>query len=301
MVVLDALVIEEHAAEISRVVANDVLLAVLALAVEEPFERLGRRLEVSQEQADAIRRLYGDPRATRHARRLNSSNWSTIQPLLTGYNSGDLTNIQNNYINQGFRVILPQTGNITQGGWTGVGWLGIGTNPAGLQEITYGISSNLKGAYTVTPFQGDDVSPPVEATAPVIPPVPAAVSTEPIDLYTGAYLYDRDDLTVGSTAFPFGLTFHRSYNSNNRLANGPLGLGWTHSFAIGASMNSDGLKGLGQDSPIDGAAAIAEAFVSQDLVSDPNKPLLAAERRRRRRLNALQADHQGQRNSGELP
>jgi hypothetical protein len=35
-----------------------------------------------------------------------SSNWSTIQPQLTNYASGDLNTIQN-YINNGFRVILP--------------------------------------------------------------------------------------------------------------------------------------------------------------------------------------------------
>jgi RHS repeat-associated protein len=38
-------------------------------------------------------------------------------------------------------------------------------------------------------------------------------------------------------------------------------------------VNSDGLKGLGQDSPIDGAAAIAAIYVAQDLLSDATKPL----------------------------
>jgi YD repeat-containing protein len=60
---------------------------------------------------------------------------------------------------------------------------------------------------------------------------------------------------------------------HNRYTNGPLGLGWSHNFAISATLNSDGLKGLGQDSPIDGAAAIAEIYVTQDLLSDSAKPL----------------------------
>ncbi|MGD9882922.1 MAG: hypothetical protein AB7F22_36755 [Reyranella sp.] len=38
-------------------------------------------------------------------------------------------------------------------------------------------------------------------------------------------------------------------------------------------MQSIGLKGLGQDSPIDGAAAIAALHVAQDLLSDAAKPL----------------------------
>jgi len=41
---------------------------------------------------------------------------------------------------------------------------------------------------------------------------------------------------------------------------------------ITALANGDGLKGLGQDSPIDGAAAIAAIYVAQDLFSDAAKP-----------------------------
>ena len=54
----------------------------------------------------------------------NSGNWSTIQPLLTNYASADLTAIQN-YINTGYRVILPQRGDLAQYAWTGAGYLAI--------------------------------------------------------------------------------------------------------------------------------------------------------------------------------
>ena len=90
---------------------------------------------------------------------------------------------------------------------------------------------------------------------------------------SGAYLYDHDDLAIGSGAYPFNLGFHRSYNSNNAGTVGPLGAGWTHNFNITARINSDGLKGLGQDSPIDGAAAFAASYVIQDLLSDTSKPI----------------------------
>ncbi len=200
-----------------------------------------------------------------------SGNWSTIQPQLTNYASADLNTIQT-YINTGYRVILPQRGNITQNGWTGVGYLAMRTSSVG-QQLIYGISSNLKGGYSDGSILPASVPPLVAATAPVQPPPTQIASREPIDLATGAYLYEHDDITVGTASFPFGLTLHRSYTSNNRSTSGPLGLGWSHSFAINATMNSDGLKGLGQDSPIDGAAAIAEVYVAQDLLSDPAKPL----------------------------
>src|SRR5262249_25409666 len=133
--------------------------------------------------------------------------------------------------------------------------------------------SNLKGGYSDKPISPPVYTPAVVAVAPVPPPPPAVVSLEPIDLSSGAYLYDHDDLSVGSTGYPLGLTFHRSYSSSARFAQSPLGLGWTHNLSISATANSDGLKGMGQDSPIDGAAAIVEAYVAQDLMSDPTKPL----------------------------
>jgi hypothetical protein len=147
-------------------------------------------------------------------------------------------------------VILPQRGNITQNGWTGVGYLAIVNAD---QHIAYGISPNLKGCYPDGSISPASVSPLVEATTPVPSPPTQIASRDPMDLATGAYLYEHDDLTVGTASFPFGLTLHRSYTSSNRYTSGPLGLGWSHGFAISATLNSDGLKGLGQDSPIDGA------------------------------------------------
>ena len=143
----------------------------------------------------------------------------------------------------------------------------------GTSNITYGISSNLKGGYTISDLLPQYVTPLVYETAPVIPWWPQITGNDPIDLSSGAYLYDHDDITVGSAGFPIGLNFHRSYTSNNRYASSPLGLGWSHGFAINAAKNSDGLKGMGQDSPIDAAAAIAEIYVAQDLLSDASKPL----------------------------
>jgi hypothetical protein len=38
----------------------------------------------------------------------NSSNWSTIRGMLANWNTNDLNNIESNYINNGYRVILPK-------------------------------------------------------------------------------------------------------------------------------------------------------------------------------------------------
>ncbi|MCC7483609.1 MAG: hypothetical protein IT529_01350, partial [Burkholderiales bacterium] len=204
---------------------------------------------------------------------VDAASWASIKKLLTGYTNPTPTDIESRYINNGYRVILPQNGSITQGAWTGVGYLTAGTSAGGLNEIGYQISSNLKGGNTTGDIAPSLVTPAVNATTPWIPPPVQVASLEPVDMSSGAYLYDRDDIAVGSTGFPHGLNFRRSYSSNNRYASGPLGLGWSHAFMINATVNSDGLKGLAQDSPIDGAAAIAAAYVAQDLFSDSAKPL----------------------------
>jgi Domain of unknown function (DUF6531) len=181
----------------------------------------------------------------------NLTDWTNnIKPNLSGYTNPTPDDIENKYITKGYRVILPQRGDIPRNGWTGVGYLAIGP---GEQDLTYDISPNLKGGYPDRAISAAFVSPLVAATTPVNPSPTRRTSGEPIDLATGAYLYDHDDLTVGTASFPFGLTFHRSYTSSNHSTSGPLGLGWSHGFASSATLNSDGLKGLGQDSPIDGA------------------------------------------------
>lgn len=199
------------------------------------------------------------------------ANWSSVQTSLSGYSPGDLSEASG-YISQGYRLILPQRGNLTEGLWTGVGYIGIGPTGTGLRQLTYKISSNLKGGYSTDGVAPGTTAEEVAFIGPPIVPYPVYLSGEPIDLYSGGNLYDHDDLAIGSAPFPLGLSFRRSYNSNNLYDKGPLGNGWTHGFSMSAAANSDGLKGFGQDSPIDGAVAIAALYVAQDLFSDAAKP-----------------------------
>ena len=66
---------------------------------------------------------------------------------------------------------------------------------------------------------------------------------------------------------PYGLALQRYYDSGTRLRKGPLGYGWTHSFVITALPDSDAFEGLGINSPINGAAAIAATFVTFDILN----------------------------------
>jgi RHS repeat-associated protein len=201
-----------------------------------------------------------------------ATNWSTIQPQLLNYSGTDMTMIQS-FITAGYRVIVPQHGNLTQGGWTGAGYMAMSKTGLVYDRLVYMISSNLKGGFSDFNLLAIDWTPPSVFIALDVQYPYMFASKDPIDLFSGAYFYDVSDLSVGSLGYPHGLTFSRSYNTGNVYTKGPLGAGWTHNLAMSASSNSDGLKGMGQDSPIDGAAVIAAAYVIQDLFSDGAKPL----------------------------
>lgn len=200
-----------------------------------------------------------------------SSNYPAIKPLLRNYSTAEFTGVEN-YINAGYRVILPEDGDQTEGSWVGLGFLAISADE---KQIGHIISGGLKGGFGTT-------AAPADTTVPTVSAVPAlvvgALSQEPIDLVNGDYLFDHADLAVGSGPYPFTLSFARHYNSRNRLSDGVLGLGWTHTFDITARADSDGFQGLGEDSPIDAAAAIAEIHVAADLLrgSKTNARVVAA-------------------------
>jgi len=55
-----------------------------------------------------------------------TANWlGTVKPALINYSAGDKTNIENWYINNGYRVGLPENGSNTIGSWTGLGYYAI--------------------------------------------------------------------------------------------------------------------------------------------------------------------------------
>ncbi len=83
---------------------------------------------------------------------------------------------------------------------------------------------------------------------------------DPVQLFSGSFLYERNDMTVGSGTYPYALSFSRHYDSSARLEDGPLGLGWSHNLTTTISAGSNGLRGCGEISPKEAAAAIATAY-----------------------------------------
>jgi hypothetical protein len=186
-----------------------------------------------------------------------STNWTgTVAPALTanGFASADLTNIQTSYINAGDSVVIEDHPTQTIGSWQGWGYWAYPT--AGAIGI---INGGLKGGEN----PGKPNQPP-ETPPGTDPQQPHGPGTDPIGWFTGDYIYEREDITVGSQNLPYKLSFTRQYDSANQYINGPLGRGWTHNLAITATTTSDGLRGMADQFAIQGAVSIAELYVSTD-------------------------------------
>lgn len=199
---------------------------------------------------------------------VTSANWSSVQSQLYGYSQNDKDDV-NDCVSQGYTVYLPEYGDLGEEDWKGIGYLATKFGSTSW-AATYGISGGYSGGYlskygvVYDPSAAYDYS-----TVDWAATNPLNVrSVEPIDLVTGAYTYDHTDIDIGNGGFPFGLGLGRQYNSIQRLEDGPLGLGWTHGFAITTKVTSDGLQAMGEDSAVDAAANVVGLYVAFDLFRD---------------------------------
>ena len=202
----------------------------------------------------------------------NSSNYTSIRPQLQYYSIDDLNAFQD-LVNNGHTLILPDNGEIVLNSWKGKGY--IDKTSTGMGMI---IGGNYFGGYNAV--QGSVNPPVVSQTATVnlyTNPVPSTAvqilspqttptpSIEPVDMASGAYLYDQTDLQVGGGA-PLGLAFARAYNSNLNLSKRSLGYGWTHNYDIYVTPSSHGEPVLGNRQPVDAAGMISAIYVCLDLL-----------------------------------
>ena len=205
----------------------------------------------------------------------NANNWASVSAaLINTYGSATIDSLYNRFINNGFNLILPQyqqsTNEITLSNWTGYGYYSFNDKCIG----TF-ISNGLQGGSGTQAMSPASFESGLEVEMPDIGNAndpnnvnSGRLTIEPIDLFTGNYLYAHNDLSIGSTQFPYGLTFTRYYSSGSNNNIGSLGAGFTHNYNINTFTTSDGYQGMGSDSPIDGAGSIAEIMVTNSILSD---------------------------------
>lgn len=165
--------------------------------------------------------------------RATSANWSSISSQFTGYSNLPAVATA---VGAGAVALLPKSGDIVLGGWTGEGYA---TEAPGLVEMKI---SGLNGGYSVIPgpantatviFWGnsnpsyDSSAGNVVNTSYTSHTTPRQASADPVDLFSGAFFIDQTDLTMSGTG-PLGLDFTRNYNSHLRHDDSSgLGYGWT--------------------------------------------------------------------------
>lgn len=226
-----------------------------------------------------------------------SANWtSNVRPNLTNYDTAVLDDVESWYVDNGWRVVLPEDGLIDKNLWTGyayyarspwqgaIGIIGGGlkggegdqevcSNPCGEEQVRRKLKGGVE--HNEIPVYGPRESPNdnylKNYPGPAKPP-PTPTGGEPIDMRNGAYILKQMDLSIGNGSHPYSLSFERYYSSAKRLVNGPLGLGWNHSFQMRATVGSEGMVMLGLADPISAAAAIVEMFVSVELYKDLSRP-----------------------------
>lgn len=209
----------------------------------------------------------------------DSSNWTAdVEPYLTNYDSGTKTDIENNWINNGYRVILPEDGEVTLASWEGFAYYVIPPYPySGAIGIIGGGLKGTNGGALISLFNMNkktvDAGQDVNGIGGYLGVKPKKKSKDPIGMWQGNCTASNTDITVGSAGAPYGLAFTRHYNSASRRQNGVLGLGWQHNFDVSVAESSDGFLTLGDATPMAAAAGIVEMFVAVDLCSDLSKPL----------------------------
>ena len=192
-----------------------------------------------------------------------SANYASyVKPRLDNYNSNELALVES-FINNGHRVILPEDGNLSENQWTGIGFIAISSSEYDIQHMIGGELSGGRGntnEHANADFGSDGMYQGNQSGENQI------ICSLPVDAVIGNQLYEHNDLIVGSSPYPIGLEFKRTYNSGMRLDDGPLGLGWAHNFHTAARVDSDGFQGMGEDSPVDAAAAVVEQYVANDIL-----------------------------------
>lgn len=212
----------------------------------------------------------------------SATNWSAINSLFTTYSANVKTTIENSLNNSGADVYIPQNGSISPlPGMASTQWRGYGYAEFSPTSSAAYISGGYSGGYNVSQDQVNiqqiltwmKADPSYTISASTILPTathplttPTMLASDPVDMVSGAFVLDKNEMSLGSGSSPRGLTLARHYNSNRRYDDNPgMGYGWTHNYHITAAKRSSVKAGLGQTIPQHAAAMFTAIHALKDL------------------------------------
>jgi RHS repeat-associated protein len=221
----------------------------------------------------------------------NASNWATVRSFLNYYPAGAITQLSSYLVSSTAnaatfstdnRTLLPANGNVTQGVWTGTGYVIRAPGP-GLAGMI--INGGYQGGYCdsdwvveSSPISDYFAASPVSAySSPDIPASmyeaptsyftsPPVTASDPVDMSTGAFTLASDDMSTGVESAPRGLRFSHSYTSLHHLNDDQcLGKGWTHNLDMRAMVRTAVEESAGLGTPAQCAPLLAAIPVMCDL------------------------------------
>ena len=215
-----------------------------------------------------------------------SGNWTAganVKGSLVNYDTTTLNGIYDNFISQGYFVMLPQNGSnhiAGAGSWAGYGYLAVGSSMATL------ISGSYHGGFSPfpttidTPFinQTGDNQPTAFTQVPTSTANP--LTADPVDTADATFQIECMDLSLGQ-AEPRGITLSRYYNGTRRYSN-PSGManGWIHNYTISANTVAAPQAGLGSTTPQQMAAMLVASVAGigfyNDSQADPKNWMVTA-------------------------
>jgi hypothetical protein len=209
----------------------------------------------------------------------NSGNWSTIEDDdLINYSSTVLNAITENYIDNGFDLLIPQNGSnavsSAANSWNGYAYEARQTFSDGESaNIAMVIEGDFYGGYVSDP--NSTVNPPyVDDTGDNQPTAFTETTTQnpssadPVDTADGTFQVENTDLSLGH-AEPRGITLSRYYNGTRRSTN-PAGMagGWIHNYCITANNVPAPQACLGSTTPVQAASLLTATAAAIALYND---------------------------------
>lgn len=229
---------------------------------------------VNRPAVSTIRLMHLADSAAKKIFKVNAANFSAISPQLNGYSASDSQDLQTQ-VNNGATLILPAEGKIVLREWSGKGYVNFQKWDDGKMEIGMKIDGNYYGGYGGLKVPVDTNKVAAEYNPEIKPEaqIPVRTSKDPVDFFSGAFLYNNEDISLGEEE-PNGLHFSRSYNSANNNQKGVMAGGWTHNYDINVNIHSDVDAGLGKRQAVDAASFITSCFVSFDLMQVSDTELI---------------------------
>ncbi len=211
--------------------------------------------------------------------RVDSSTYPSISSQLINYNqnNNERKNFLESFINLAdCTVLLHQNGATQLNQWNGFGFAAI--RPTRVDMMIWGGYSG--GFHSFLGLFGGSFLDILLGRSPEDSIYPFGVmrarSLEPVDLATGAYTMEANDLSLGEANTPRGLVLSRSYDSGRIFQKSALGNGWRHSCDGKVFLASDLDSAFGFRQPTDAVQTIVAALAIPDFTdaSLPAKDLL---------------------------